>query len=111
MMRPLLVAAILVGPRTLRGQSPLPRWVDSLKAMRVVHLGNGPNSVNLIGKGDSGVVWRAWRDNNNAHGYDHYAFYVPGAGTQDLVGWQLVPILPRHSATYELDSYRTENGA
>jgi hypothetical protein len=79
--------------------------------MQVVHLVNGPNPVNLLGNGDSDVVWRAWRDNNNAHGADYFTFYAADTAREDAGWWQLVPIFPTTKPTPELDIYRTDNGA
>jgi len=80
--------------------------------MRVVPLADGPNHVDLNGDGKPDLVWRAWRDNGNAHGFDVLTFYVSNPTPEYYDGrpWLLVPLYDSTHAL-EQDFYRTFQGA
>ncbi len=92
--------------------APLRRpLVDSLSKMQVISLHDGPNDVDLNADGKADLVWLAWRDNGNAHGFDVFTFYVSNATHYyDGRPWLLVPIYDSGSK-HEQEAYYTSMGA
>jgi hypothetical protein len=61
-------------------------------SMAVVPLKNGSNQLDLDGDGRMDLVFVAWRDNANAHGFNHVTFYRSDPGTP---AWNLVPFFDK----------------
>lgn len=76
--------------------------------MKVIPLHNGPNDIDLDGDGIKDEIFVAWRDNENAHGYEHIIFYRKTADKEHA--WELVPLFNRQGDIDE-DSLRTNLGA
>ena len=100
-----------------RGTEPsIHRDLPPLSSMEVIPLHNGPNEVDLDGDGRKDLVFVAWRDNGNAHGYSHVAFYRHG--DDEGTPWELVPFFDdrpdrdgvRRSLRQD-DSFTTTEGA
>ncbi|HMF96135.1 MAG TPA: hypothetical protein VKE96_17650 [Vicinamibacterales bacterium] len=72
-----------------------------------VPLENGPNEVDIDGDGRQDLVFAAWRDNGNAHGYGLITFYRRGPA-RDMT-WELVPFFDTKPAGE--DSFHTIHGA
>ena len=104
-----IVAVGSLGGQAPRTASNVP--ADSLSRMQVVHLGDGPNSVDLNGDGRPDVVWLAWRDNGNAHGFDVFTLVLrnPTHYYSDRA-WLVVPVYDS-TGRKEQDSFGTSMGA
>ena len=75
--------------------------------MEVVPLAIGPNAIDLDGDGTPDMVFQAWRDNGNAHGFNTITFYLSrSSGAQ----WLLVPLFDQ-ALRKERDFYRDFRGA
>ncbi|HJZ73850.1 MAG TPA: hypothetical protein VKE51_19060 [Vicinamibacterales bacterium] len=72
-----------------------------------VPLANGPNQVDIDGDGRQDLVFVAWRDNANAHGYELVTFYRRGPA--DDPTWELVPFFDTKPAGE--DSLHSIHGA
>src|SRR5262249_34217966 len=72
-----------------------------------IRLANGPNELDIDGDGRPDLVFVAWRDNGNAHGYGLVTFYRRGP-SQDTT-WELVPFFDTKPAGE--DSFHTVEGA
>jgi hypothetical protein len=75
--------------------------------MVVVPLINGPNQLDLDGDRRMDLVFLAWRDNANAHGFNHITFYRSGSRAP---AWNLVPFFSRDD-TSTFTSFETYQGA
>lgn len=78
----------------------------------LIPLRNGPNEIDIDGDGHQDLVFVAWRDNANAHGYEFVNFYH--SGNTDDAKWQVVPFegLAEGLNGRPLDdSFRTHQGA
>jgi|SRR5262245_15085485 len=69
-------------------------------------LKNGPNELDIDGDGRQDLVFVAWRDNANAHGYGLVTFYRHGF---DEEPWELVPFFGTKPSGE--DSFHTVQGA
>jgi hypothetical protein len=98
---------LLATPSAAVGQSLPGGWAD-LASAAVVPLRNGPNEVDLDGDGRLDMVFVAWRENFNAHGYSVFTFYrsTQVAGAER---WELLPFFGSTGETR--DSFKTEEGA
>ena len=74
----------------------------------VVSLKSGANSIDLNGDGKPDVVFDAWRDNGNAHGFEVITFYL--ADPDQTGQWRLLPLYDS-TMRHERDFYRTFMGA
>src|SRR5262249_1050980 len=72
-----------------------------------IRLANGPNELDIDGDGRPDLVFVAWLDNGNPHGYDLVTFYRRGPGPDTT--WELVPFFDTKPAGE--DSFRTVHGA
>ena len=77
-----------------------------LSTMEVIPLHNGPNEVDLDGDGRKDLVFVAWRDNGNAHGYSHVTFYRRGDDEENP--WELVPFFDDRPDRHGVRSARRE---
>ncbi len=57
--------------------------VEPLNQMKVVHLNNGANAVDLDADKRADLIVVAWRENNNAHSYDIFTFYVNNPSSRE----------------------------
>ncbi len=102
----LLAAALGAGPGAAAPERPA-------APAAVIPLRNGVNRVDILGDGHPAIVFVAWRENYNAHGYSTATFYVREAvADRDSAAdstWLLVPFSggPRDGNDY----YRTFEGA
>jgi hypothetical protein len=64
-----------------------------LDGYRVVQINNGMNSLKI--RGNEALVFRAWRENYNAHGFDVITFYLRSKADGATAQWGLVPIFSR----------------
>jgi len=105
------LALLLTRPLGAQARADSLKPTRSFAAMQVVRLNNGSNAVDLDGDGRPDAVFMAWRENYNAHGYNHVTFYVSYADQyQPVRRWYLVPFFDaRGSQT--ADSYNTGQGA
>jgi len=76
--------------------------------VRIIKLHSGSNAVDLNGDGRADVVFMAFRDNGNAHGFEVITFYL--ADSAELGQWRLVPLYDSARGR-EMDAYRTVGGA
>ena len=70
----------------------LPDQSKEFKNFKVIGLKNGPNTVDINGDGSDDLIFIAWRENYNAHGFDIFTFYIKF--TSDInpkESWHLVP--------------------
>jgi len=86
---------------------PLVQDPQDFSTWATVPLRNGPNEIDIDGDGHQDLVFVAWRDNANAHGYDRVTFYWRNSDDQN---WQIVPFDDRSGQPGE-DSFRTNQGA
>jgi hypothetical protein len=98
-------AMVLVSGVVASGFQALP--ATDLNSMAVVPLKNGPNQLDLDGDGRMDLVFVAWRDNANAHGFNYITFYRSGPGTP---AWNLVPFFSKDD-TSTFTSFETYQGA
>ncbi len=87
--------------------------------MQLVEIGNGPNTVDIEGNGQDGLVFQAHRENYNAHSFEHTTFYrreksdppanvsTPSAKST----WDLVPFFSPGDGGKEMDAFDTVQGA
>jgi hypothetical protein len=78
----------------------------------LIPLRNGPNEIDIDGDGHQDLVFVAWRDNANAHGYELVTFYR--GGNSDDAKWQVVPFEGMDNGLNGRpfdDSFRTSQGA
>ena len=68
-----VLAALLISSNAFQTAST---QVEPLNQMKVVHLNNGANAVDLDADKRADLIVVAWRENNNAHSYDLFTFYV-----------------------------------
>jgi len=79
--------------------------------MQVITLQNGPNQVDIDGDGQTDLIFIAWRENYNAHGFDMVTFYVLYKDAwQARQQWYLIPFFDEKGVPRET-SYRTTMGA
>ena len=78
--------------------------------MLVVRLRNGANDVDLDGDGGLDLVFSAWRENYNAHGYTTTRFYWQKRDSVPGPRWQLVPFFDAKGGP-EKDGFSTLEGA
>ncbi|HEX6747637.1 MAG TPA: hypothetical protein VF092_10140 [Longimicrobium sp.] len=92
-VRLLAASALVLTASAARAQGSTVRADSAAFAGAVVfRLRNGPNPLDIVGNGGGGMVFVAWRENYNAHGYAQVAFYARGRSIpEDSVLWQLVP--------------------
>lgn len=90
------------------------RWISSEEDPRVfatwtsIPLKNGPNEIDIDNDGRQDLVFVAWRDNANAHGYDRVTFYRHSKAAD--AKWQIVPFDDGADQT-DGDSFQAKNGA
>jgi hypothetical protein len=95
------------GRGLIRAQAP-----RTFSTWATVPLRNGPNDIDIDGDGRPDLVFVAWRDNSNAHGYERVSFYR--RGNTDDPKWQVVPFEGMDnglSGQPDADSFRTNQGA
>lgn len=73
----------------------------------VVPLQNGPNELDIDGDERQDLIFVAWRDNANAHGYDNVTFYLRG---DDDPRWRIMPLFDADERA-QADSFQTSQGA
>jgi hypothetical protein len=98
-----LVAEWVSGGAALGKQT---RGLTDFASMAVVPLENGPNQLDLDGDGRVDLVFVAWRDNANAHGFNHVTFY---RSSPAVPKWSLVPFFNRDET--QAFSFETFQGA
>jgi carbapenem resistance CarG-like protein len=98
-------AAMWINGAAARGaQAPSP---SEIRSMAVVPLRNGPNQVDLDGDGRMDLVFVAWRENFNAHGFRYVTFY---RSTRDTPAWNLVPFFKQDERA-DFTSFQSYHGA
>jgi hypothetical protein len=79
--------------------------------MTAVALVNGPNTLDLNGDGKKDMVFVAWRENFNAHGYTLFSFYLDLASKDGSEKrWNLMPIHDEARSVMN-ESVSTQEGA
>lgn len=63
---------------------------SSLDGYAPVLINNGPNTLHLAGH--DVLIFRAWRENYNAHGFDVVALYMKGDRASVDAAWNLLPV-------------------
>jgi hypothetical protein len=100
--------AIAVLPNIAIAQNHL----EEFKAYRVIPLRNGANRIDLNGDGVKDLIFLAWRENYNAHGFDIYTFYLNASSLKDASlpkdPWYLIPFFDEKGAA---NTYTTAMGA
>ena len=83
----------------------------SFSKMDVIKLVNGPNQVDLNGDGTKDLIFFAWRENYNAHGYSVFMFYIhyPNEKHPEKQ-WHLVPFFDETGAPNK-NAIATHQGA
>jgi hypothetical protein len=100
------IIAVLMGiPATAPLGQPGPAW--DFRSTVLLPLENGPNQLDLDGDGRADLVFVAWRENFNAHGFNQITFYRSTAKTP---AWQLVPFFKK-DGTSAFTSFQTYQGA
>jgi hypothetical protein len=87
---------------------PLPP--RSFAAMKRVPLKNGANQVDLDADGRPDMVFEAWLENGNAHGYHSFSFFLLHKGHSDSELWHLLAFESPYAGSLG-DSLRTSQGA
>jgi len=59
--------------------------------VRLVRIDNGPNTLKI--RGQEALVFRAWRENFNAHGFGVITFYLRSKTDGTPARWALIPFL------------------
>jgi len=81
---------------------------ERLSEMKVVRLTNGSNVVDLDGDKRPDLIVMAWLENNNAHGYNLFTFYIQNqANTQHPLNL----VVFADSSGVASDGFRTSQGA
>lgn len=85
MIKTLFAAMLLVflANGALAGTSGLDGYTPVL-------INNGPNTLHVAGH--DVMVFRAWRENYNAHGFDLVTLYIKGDGASADGVWNLLPV-------------------
>ena len=107
----LAVSLALLPLATLAAQQPATPRPDARAAFagfEAVPLTSGANRIDLDGDGTPDVVFKAWRDNANAHGFEVITFYL--ADPDSAGHWLVVPLFDSTGGR-EQDAYRTFGGA
>jgi len=102
-----VVAACIVIAVSARGDARSARAPATFVGWTVIPLRNGANEIDIDGDGRQDMVFLAWRDNADAHGYDLATFYRHTTATD--LPWELVPFFNEKARTE--DSLRTTWGA
>lgn len=108
-----MAALLAAGCRTQRVPPGPPEEVVAhgpFAGMVVVRLRNGANDVDLDGDGGLDMVFSAWRENYNAHGYTATTFYWQKRDSVPGPRWQLVPFFDAKGVP-EKDGFATAQGA
>jgi len=104
-------AAILAACLALAGgidaQVRSPQGAQAFSGWTSILLKNGPNELDIDGDGRQDLVFVAWRDNYNAHGYGLVTFYRRGPSEE--LTWELVPFFD--AKPQGEDSFHTVHGA
>lgn len=102
----LLLTIALAPLSCIAGEQP-----SAFKNMKVIELRNGPNEIDIDGDGVKDVIFIAWRENYNAHGFDMFTFYRRDKESTRAEGkWSLVPFF-NDKGVPDKTSYSTVMGA
>jgi len=82
---------------------------ESLSQMTVVRLTNGSNVVDLDGDKRTDLVVVAWLENNNAHSYDLFTFYIQNPAVREHQ--KSVVVFSDSAGRQSSDVFRTVPGA
>lgn len=88
---PLVIALVILLAAT-SAISAAPEQANAFKGFEVIALRNGSNEIDINGDGLKDLIFIAWRENYNAHGFDMFTFYLQV--TSDIrpkEKWYLVP--------------------
>jgi len=87
---------------------------EEFEAYKVLSLKNGPNEIDLNGDGIKDLVFVAWRENYNAHGFDLLTFYLNASDLryegERKEQWLLIPFF-NEKGVQDMTSYSSEMGA
>jgi hypothetical protein len=89
----LIVKAISAAAMSLIPMPGSPGHATELVGYRPVPINNGPNKLRV--QEHELLIFRAWRGNYNAHGFDIVTLYLHDKGDDGEGTWTLVPVLTR----------------
>jgi hypothetical protein len=105
----LITLVILITPVSVISAS-----LDQEKAFKdfdVISLRNGTNEIDINGDGLKDLIFIAWRENYNAHGFDIFSFYLQfKSDIRPKEKWYLVPFF-NESGVPSREYLGTEMGA
>ncbi|MDD5543021.1 MAG: hypothetical protein PHX83_07575 [Acidobacteriia bacterium] len=108
-----LVIALVILLATISANSAAPEQTKAFKGFEVIPLRNGPNEIDINGDGLKDLIFIAWRENYNAHGFDIITFYLQVKSDHDIQPkeeWYLVPFFDEGGVP-DKTSLKTEMGA
>jgi hypothetical protein len=85
------ISVVMLAAMQLPGGPP--GHASELRGYRPVPINNGPNRLRV--QGHDMLVFRAWRGNYNAHGFDAVTLYLLDKGDDGRGTWTLVPVFTK----------------